>query len=106
MNIQNKIQQEVESFDTLWEFCTSNNRVCPMPPEWNDLYQILNNTKRVGTGYELPAPLILGAWGNTSNIEKQERLKIHIKWAEKQNQIKEVGKYLRKLPEDKWVHFG
>ena len=95
-----------ETFESLWKYCISDNRVCPMPIKWNDLYKILNNTKQIGAGYEPPIPLILGAWGNTSNNEKQERLKIHIRWAEDCNQLDEVGQYLRSLEEKDWAHYS
>jgi hypothetical protein len=39
-------------------------------------------------------------------IEKQLRFKEHIQWASRENQLDEVGKFLRILPEEKWVHFG
>jgi len=95
-----------ETLESLWEYCTSHSRVCPMPMKWNDLYQILNNTKRVGAGYEPPIPLILGAWGNTSDEDKINRFRIHIKWASDHNQLVEVAKYLRSLTEEEWAHSG
>jgi hypothetical protein len=48
----------------------------------------------------------LGAWNNTSDIEKQDRLKTHIKWAEDHNQLDGLGSYLHSLKEEDWVHFG
>lgn len=95
-----------ETFETLLEYCASNRRVCPMPQRWNDLYGMLRNTRSIGAGFEPAAPLILGAWGHTSDEEKQERLKIHIQWADKNSQIEEVGKYLRSLSEKDWAHIG
>ena len=94
-----------ETIESLWEYCTLNNRVCPMPIKWNNLYQMLNGKKQIGAGYEPAAPLILGAWGNSSDNEKQERLKIHIEWAKDHNQLDEIGSYLRSIEED-WAHFG
>ena len=98
--------ENTETFETLWEYCTRNNRVCPMPPKWNDMYGMLDNTKRVGAGFEPPIPLILGAWGNTSDSEKQERLKIHIQWCVDNNQDEEIGAYLKSLAEEDWAHIG
>ena len=95
-----------ETFELLWGYCISNNRACPMPMKWNDLYQMLHDTKQIGAGYEPSIPLILGVWGNTSDNEKQERLKIHIKWAENHGQLDEIGYYLRALKEEDWAHFG
>ncbi|MEK7640640.1 MAG: hypothetical protein AAB389_01435 [Patescibacteria group bacterium] len=77
-----------------------------MPLKWNDLYQMLSDTKQVGAGYNPPAPLILGAWGHTSDVEKQERLKIHIKWAEDHNQLDEIEEFLHSLKEEDWAHSG
>ena len=98
--------QEKETFDTLWKYCTSNNRVCPMPMKWNDLYQMLHNTKQIGAGYEPSIPLILNGWEMSSPLEKMLRLEEHIKWAEKQNQLDEIGGFLRSLNEEDWAHYG
>jgi hypothetical protein len=39
-------------------------------------------------------------------IEKQLRFKEHIQWAQDNQQIAEIGLYLRSLPEEQWYHFG
>lgn len=96
-----------ETFETLWEYCTANNRLCPIPYRWNDLYKMLKNTKRKpSSGWEPSLPLILAAWYHTMPIEKQLRLKEHIQWVSDNNQTEEVGKYLRSLSENDWTHFG
>jgi len=96
-----------ETFKTLWKYCTANNRLCPNPQRWNDLYRMLINTKQKPFGGWGPsAPLILAAWGHTMPIEKQLRFKGHIQWASDNNQTEEVGKYLRSLSENDWTHFG
>ena len=77
-----------------------------MPMKWNDMFSMLKETRRVGAGYEPSVPLILGAWGNTSDDQKSERLKEHIRWAADHNQLDEIGKYLRSLPESDWAHTG
>jgi hypothetical protein len=38
-----------------------NNRVCPQPRKWQELYDMLPNKRRVGVGWEPPLPLILAA---------------------------------------------
>jgi len=96
-----------ETLETLWEYCISNDRMCPKPQRWNELYGMLKNTKQNPDGGWTPSlPLILAAWHDTMPIEKQLRFKEHIQWAFDNNQIEEIGKYLRTLPEDDWVHFG
>lgn len=101
------MNQTSETFETLWEYCISKNRLCPMPMKWNDLFGMLKNTKQNPDGGWTPSlPLILFAWDTTMPIEKQLRFKEHIQWASDNNQNEEVGKYLRSLSENDWAHFG
>jgi hypothetical protein len=96
-----------ESLKSLWEYCTSNNRLVPMPPEWSHLHGMLKDQRRNPEGGWIPpAPLILAAWGSTMPIEKQMRFKEHLEWASAKAQLEEVGAFLRSLPEDQWCHFG
>lgn len=96
-----------ETFKTLWEYCIANNRLCPNPQRWNDLFAMLKNTKQKPSGgWEPSLPLILAAWHDTMPIDKQLRFKEHIQWASDNDQIDEVGKYLRSLSEADWTHFG
>lgn len=79
----------------------------PMPDSWNKLYGMLRSTRQKPSGgWEPPLPLILAAWHNSMPIEKQLRFKEHILWAEAQNQLNEIGAFLRSLPEAQWCHFG
>lgn len=96
-----------DSLDALWEFCTANNRLVPLPPQWNQLYGILKNTcQKPSGGWEPPLPLVLAAWHHSMPIEKQLRFKEHLRWAEAQNQLPEITAFLRSLPETHWCHFG
>lgn len=88
-------------------YCKANNRACPLPSFWNELYELLPNKKRNDKGGWEPAlPLILGAWHTTPVILKIMRLQEHIVWADEHGAINEVNKYLRALPEDGWYHLG
>ena len=78
-----------------------------MPTKWNDLYNMLKNTKQQPSGGWEPAlPLILNSWYDSMPILKQLRFEEHIRWAYDNNQIEEIGKYLRSLLEDDWAHIG
>ena len=77
-----------------------NNRVCPQPMYWNDLYNII--VKMTGNK-ELEKPLILGAWHFTSDEEKQGRFELHMKLIEKENLTSAID-FLDSLGEDKWYH--
>mgnify|MGYP000856971202 CR=1 FL=1 len=92
--------QEKETFDTLWKHCTSNNRVCPMPMKWNDLFNMLKEKESINI------PLILNGWEMSSPLEKMLRFEEHIKWASKQKQLEEIGQFLRSLKEEDWAHYG
>jgi len=89
-----------ETFESLWKFCTSNNRVCPMPIKWNNFFNMLKDKEN------LDLPLILNGWEMTSPLEKNLRFKDHVQSAANRNQLEDVGKYLRSLKEDEWAHYG
>lgn len=95
----------METFETLWQFCTDSNRV--IPKDWNKLYGMLKNKKQKPSGgWEPSLPLKLAAWDVTMPLEKQLRFKEHIQWATNNGQIEEIASYLKSLPETEWYHFG
>jgi hypothetical protein len=51
-----------DTVENLVAYCRVNDRVCPLPPLWNDLWEMLPNRARVGAGWQPPPPLILAAW--------------------------------------------
>lgn len=85
-------------------YCKQNKRVCPKAEKWNELWIKLDGRRRTGWGYIPNPPLILGAWWDTSNNQKQERLIEHIQWAEQKEQLEEISIYLRNLKEEDWHH--
>lgn len=94
-----------ETFESLWAFCTANERV--IPREWQKLYEMLAFKRQKPSGGWMPSlPLILAAWNVAMPAEKQLRFKEHIQWASYQNQLPEIGCYLRSLSEDQWFHFS
>jgi hypothetical protein len=94
-----------ESFESIWGYCTANNRA--IPKDWQRPYEVLIGKKQKATGgWDPPLPLILAAWYVTMPIEKQLRFKEHVQWAADHNQAAGVGAYLRSLPEEQWYHFG
>jgi hypothetical protein len=85
---------------------TKNNRVCPMPDKWAALYRLLPNSRRSENGWQPALPLILGAWYETSDQAKAKRLREHIIWAEENNVLENVRKFLVELSEADWHHIG
>src|SRR4051812_32078617 len=95
-----------ECFDSLWSYCTANDRVCPMPQRWSELFEMLKEKKREGAGWRPGLPLILAAWHETPAMEKSARLREHIEWARDHGQLEEIGAFLRGLREQDWFHIG
>lgn len=94
------------SLNDLLQYVRENGRICPKPPIWSDLWNMLPGRRRVGSGWYPPAPLILAAWYETSDDEKVERLAFHIRYAYENAAIAEVNNFLRNLGEESWVHKG
>ena len=92
------------SLEQLLSYCRENGRVCPVPTRWNELFQMLPETRRKGVGWEPSLPLILAAWWESSDDDKQERLGEHIRWAHDRGALAKVADFLRSLPESDWHH--
>jgi len=95
-----------EAVDRLIAYCRENNRVCPLPKAWQQLWEMLPDRRRVGDAWEPAVPLILAAWHEAPAMVKMVRLAEHIQWAEKRNTLPEVAAFLRGLLEDEWHHLG
>lgn len=95
-----------DTADSLITYCREKSRVCPMPMQWDAMWKLLPNRKRVGSGWEPALPLILAAWHDTPALTKILRLEEHIKWADKENALSVISKFLRNLPEDQWFHLN
>jgi hypothetical protein len=90
--------------NSLLKFCSRNGRVCPHPLEWEALWKILIAGKQKHQYQPPPRPLILAAWWESSNREKQHRLRQHIRWAYRHQILEKVDRYIRSLSEDEWFH--
>ena len=91
---------------SLIEFATQSDRVCPIPPKWNELWKLLPDRHRVGAGWNPALPLILAAWWDTSAASKRQRMTEHLTWAAEHRALPEVNAFLRGLEESDWLHEG
>jgi hypothetical protein len=57
-----------ETVESLVAFCRENDRVCPLPLLWNELWEMLPNRSQVGVGWQPPLPLILAACHHQSPL--------------------------------------
>lgn len=91
------------SVEAVIEFARADNRVCPQPQRWNELWQMLPDRQRVGAGWSPSVPFILAAWWETSDAEKQERFFSHIRYAAEHGAaLDAVHSFLISLPDDQW----
>lgn len=94
------------TLDEVLRLATQDSRVCPLPQEWNKLYELLPGKRRAGNGWEPALPLILAAWHDTPAMRKMLRLREHIEWASTHGALAAVGEFLASLPEEQWLHLG
>jgi len=79
-----------------------NNRVCPLPARWQELYEMLPERKA-----NRPTPPLVGAsWAATPSISKRMCLREHLEWAEAKGSLDAVMAFLKQLPEGDWHHMG
>lgn len=90
--------------EALIAYCRAEERVCPSPTVWNELWELLPERTHVGTGWQPSLPLILSGWWYSSNLDKMVRLREHLIWAADHGALDEVDAFLRALPEDSWHH--
>lgn len=86
----------------LLQYVMDEGRICPEPGKWHELWQLLPDRHRVGSGWNPPLPLILAAWDHTNGLEKMLRLKQHIEYAAEKGVLDQVDQFLRSLPSEEW----
>jgi hypothetical protein len=95
-----------ETVDTLTVYCRDDERVCPLPKPWQQLWEMLPEKRRTVDAWEPAIPLIGAAWHDAPAMLKMVRLAEHLQWAAKHNALPEVAAFLRGLREDEWHHLG
>ncbi|MES2938447.1 MAG: hypothetical protein V4864_12245 [Pseudomonadota bacterium] len=81
-----------------------DNRVCPQPPRWVELYKLLlQHAARTESG--LPPRLLAGpAWSTSSSLDKRLCLRQQLEWAHLQGCLAPVAAFLRGLPDTGWYY--
>lgn len=92
----------MNKLEALLAYVQEDGRICPQPPQWKKLWEILPDKQRDGSGWNPPLPLILGSWGETTGTEKMLRLREHIEYAASHGEIDSVDSYLRRLLQSQW----
>ena len=93
------------TLEKVLEETQKNDRVCPNPQKWNQLYEMLPNKKQNSDGsWEPSLPLILSVWYDTTALDKIYRLRQHLEWANENNCLSEVYDFIKNLQEEDWHH--
>jgi hypothetical protein len=90
----------------LLSLASREGRVCPKPPAWRRLYELLPEKRRDGYGAIPPEPLMFEAWNAASDEQKRERLIEHFAWAENHRALHALHVCLNAMREDEWHHVG
>jgi hypothetical protein len=96
----------VEKLQSLLQFVQAEGRICPQPGKWHELWEMLPDKKREGSGWQPPLPLILAAWDHATGLEKMLRLRQHIEYAAEHGVLDTIDQYLRNLPPAEWYVVG
>lgn len=99
------LEDNMETTESLIEFCKQNGRVCPNPQHWQQLWDMLPEKHQTGNRWEPSLPLILGAWQEPAML-KMIRLAEQIRWADEHGDLSEIARFLRGLEESDWYHLG
>lgn len=81
-----------------------NHRVCPVPKQWQILYDMLPKKHRKSARCQPPLPLILAGWSKSTPEEKMAHLREHLEWASRNDCLEKVHSFLSELPEEDWYH--
>ncbi len=98
--------KKIKSLEELISYCEDNDRVCPQPQFWNEMWEKLKEKKRIGSGWQPPLPFILAAWWEATAISKQIRFVEHLNWANNHSQLREIIDFLTSLTEEQWYHLN
>ena len=82
-----------------------NNRVCPKPTQWAALFGKFREWAPAGA--HLPPPPLSGdSWQRTPPLAKRMAFRAHVEWAEEQQCLTQLLRFLRQLAEGEWQHMG
>ncbi|HET8746873.1 MAG TPA: hypothetical protein VFM98_14795 [Ramlibacter sp.] len=91
------------SADALMVRARRNNRVCPLPAKWLQLYDALDGERYA----DLPPPPVQPwMWRKLSSLQKRLRFREHVEWAERHGRLEQLARFMDRLAEDDWLHMG
>lgn len=95
-------REPVETAAQLMVQARRNNRVCPRPPKWTQLYRDLGGPRHA----DLPPPPVDWLWNKLSSLQKRLFFREYLEWAEQHGKLQDVAWFMETLAEADWVHMG
>jgi hypothetical protein len=87
--------------DTAMVVARRNNRVCPQPASWAQLYRELGGAH----ADDLPPPPVeRWLWTKLSSLQKRLFFREYLEWAERHGQLPQVMAFMARLGEGDWLH--
>ena len=77
-----------------------DNRVCPQPSRWLEMYRILQ--EQPGRGALPPDPVVGSAWASTPPLAKRMAFHEQLEWADRNHCLTPVHEYLKTLRDADW----
>lgn len=89
--------------DTAMVVARRNNRVCPQPALWTQLYEELGGPH----ADDLPPPPVeRWLWSKLSSLQKRLFFREYVEWAERHGKLAHVMAFMARLGEADWLHMG
>ena len=86
--------------EDLINYCLDKNRICPMPPKWAKIGEII----KIKPGHPC-TPLILNGWVSSSDQDKKDRLAKQIEYAsENVETFEKLKMFILNLKDDDWKY--
>ncbi|MBK6006811.1 hypothetical protein JJB11_11980 [Ramlibacter ginsenosidimutans] len=77
-----------------------DNRVCPQPSRWLEMYRILQD--QPGRDGLPPDPVVGSAWASTPPLAKRMAFHEQLEWADRNHCLTPVHEYLKTLRDVDW----
>ena len=90
--------------DEVMALARRGRRVCPTPGAWRALYLLLPVVREGTRVLRAPYPVDLLEWHQTTDLQKQLRLREQLDWAQAHGGLERVRDFLAALRETDWVH--
>jgi len=96
----------VLSIDAAMLVARRNNRVCPRPELWEELYRLLQSHQAALKAPKPPAPATGSAWAVTPSLTKRLCFREQVEWADRHGVLETVMQFMVRLDEAQWFHMG